>query len=67
MSKEKVLIRPMYKTDPGYRKGMQVAILESTGLIIKKHFDNVGKYISPETYEVVLLPYDKIDWTLAGY
>ncbi len=67
MIKEKVLIRPMYKTDPGYKKGMQVAILESTGLIIKKHFDNVAKYISAKTYDIVSLHSDEIDWKLAGY
>jgi hypothetical protein len=66
---ERIIIRPMYITDPGYRKGMKVAILESTGEIIKKHFDNVGLHIPKEMrdkYPVVSLSYDEIDWSLAN-
>lgn len=64
-----IIIRPMYKTDPGYRKGMKVAILESTGEIIKRHYDNVGIHI-PEIYKDIPhkhLRFDDIDWELAGY
>jgi|LakMenEpi03Aug12_release.lakeMendotaPanAssembly.Ray.scaffolds.fasta_scaffold2975556_1 hypothetical protein len=66
---DKIIIRPMYKTDLKYIKGMNVAILESTGEIIKRHFDNVGQYI-PKQYSnvpVELLSYNDIDWELAEY
>ena len=66
---DKIIIRPMYKTDPKYIKGMNVAILESTAEIIKRHFDNVGQHI-PQQYSnipVEILSYDDIDWELAGY
>ena len=66
---DRIIIRPMYSTDPNFRKGMKVAILESTGEIIKRHYDNVGINI-PKEYEHlphVLLPYDMVDWKLAGY
>ncbi len=66
---DRIIIRPMYSTDPNFRKGMKVAIVESTGEIIKKHYDNVGIHI-PKKYEDlphVLLTYDEVDWKLAGY
>lgn len=69
MVKDKIIIRPMYKTDLKYIKGMKVAILESTGEIIKKHFDNVGQNI-PEKYSTIpveTLSHDDINWDLAGY
>ena len=59
----------MYKTDLEYIKGMKVAILKSTGEIIKRHFDNVGQYI-PKQYSTIpikTLSYDDINWELAGY
>ena len=67
---ERIIIRPMYKTDPGYRKGMKVAIFEPTWEIINKHYDNVGLHIPKEMrdqYPVVRLRYDEVDWALAGY
>ena len=65
--KDRIIIRPMYNTDPGFCKGMEVAVWEATGVIIKKHFDNVGRLIPQElrdNYEVFLLPYDQINWEL---
>ncbi len=67
---ERIIIRPMYTTDIGYRKGMEVAVFESTGEIIKRHFDNVGIHIPQDLrdkYPIVSLEYDEIDWELAGY
>ena len=67
--KDKIIIRPMYSTDPNFRKGMKVAILKSTGEIIKKHYDNVGIHI-PEKYKdlpIKRLGFYEIDWKLAGY
>jgi len=45
------------------------AVLESTGEIIKKHFDNVGKYIPLEYKHLPFhnLSYNEINWKLAGY
>ena len=66
---ERIIIRPMYRTDPKYIKGMEAAILESTGEIIKRNFDNVLIHI-PKSYEglpVYVLTYDEVDWELAGY
>ena len=60
----------MYTSDPGFIKGMEVAIIESTGEIIKRHFDNVKRYIPIaliEKYDVVKLLYNEIDWERAGY
>jgi hypothetical protein len=69
MEKDRIIIRPMYKTDLEYIKGMKVAILKSTGEIIKRHFDNVGQHI-PKQYSTIpieTLSYDDINWELAGY
>ena len=66
----RILIRPMYVSDPGFIKGMKVAIIESTGEVVKRHFDNVGKHIPmelTEKYQVVTLHGDEIDWERAGY
>jgi transcriptional accessory protein Tex/SPT6 len=68
--KDKIITRVMYTTDPDYRKGMKVAILESTGEIIKRHFDNVYLHIPKEMKEkcdVVFLSYEQTDWKAAGY
>lgn len=66
---DRIIIRPMYTTDSNFRKGMKVAILESTGKIIKKHYDNVGIYIPKEYKDIphVMLGYYEVDWKLAGY
>jgi transcriptional accessory protein Tex/SPT6 len=66
----RIIIRPMYKTDPGYIKGMEVAIDEDTGKIIRRHFDNVSSKLKDEEKKdkvIVLLNVHEIDWVLAGY
>jgi hypothetical protein len=66
---ERIIIRPMYSTDADFKKGMKIAILESTGKEIKRHYDNVAQFIPLEykTIPCVSLTYDEIDWKLAGY
>lgn len=62
----RIIIRLMYKTDPGYRKGMKVAIEEETGEILKKHYDNVYMSLTEEQRKRAVLLTD-VDWELAGY
>lgn len=67
MAKDRIIIRPMYNTDPGFCNGMRVAVWESTGEIIKRHFDNVLIHIPQElrdNHEILLLPSDQINWEL---
>lgn len=56
----------MYKTDPGYRKGMNVAIEESTGEILKKHYDNVFVRLTEKQRDRAVILKD-VDWEKAGY
>lgn len=66
---DRIIIRPMYSTDKNFKKGMKIAILESTGKEIKRHYDNVGQFLPSEYKNIpcVSLTYDEIDWKLAGY
>lgn len=69
--KKKAYIRPMYKTDPNYRKGMECLVEEGTEIILAKHFDrgllNLNKFKDTHEINTLYEIYDNIDWKLAGY
>lgn len=72
-----VLIRPMYKTDLKYRKGMYVAVYENTtdgswiarhsDLGLLKYKDKVLKQHPGAEINQILVPYEQIDWDAAGF
>ena len=73
----RVIIRPMYKTDQNYRKGMYVALLETTtdGTWLARHSDlgllmtksKTDKLFPGKQVITKILDYNQIDWAAAGY
>lgn len=68
---KKLVIRPMYKSDKQYRKGMNVLVLDipTGGNWITRHVDP-SKIRIPEEYshlDRMRLPFEDIDWQEAGY
>ena len=60
-----VIRRPMYKTDPNYRKGMLAIFYK--GELIKRHYDNPHVPESHAHLPYVNFQYHDVDWVLAGY
>lgn len=60
-----VISRPMYTTDPNYRKGMQAIFYKDE--LIRRHYDNPKVPESHTHLPFILLQYHDIDWVLAGY
>ena len=60
-----LICRPMYKTEPNFRKGMTGIYYK--GELIKRHYDIPRIPNSHAHLPFIKLGYHDIDWELAGY